>query len=131
MLVKTNAKIRIIYLILAAAFVAAGLLSRKVGSLPDFIGDALWAMLVYCCWRILLPGRSRLISALLALAVSFAVEFSQLISAEWLDKIRSTFIGHMLLGQGFLWTDLIAYTGGVAVILLITTAFGTLRKKGE
>ena len=126
---KYNTKTRILHIVLAAALVAAGLLSRKVGSLPDFIGDALWAMLVYCCWRILLPGKSRLLSAFLALITSFAVEFSQLLSPDWLVRIRSTFLGHMILGQGFKWTDLAAYTGGVAAIFLVTAAIGSLRKK--
>lgn len=128
---KYNTKTRILHILLAAALVAAGLLSRKAGSLPEFIGDSLWAMLVYCCWRILLPGKSRLLSALLALITSFAVEFSQLLSPDWLVRIRSTFLGHMLLGQGFKWTDLGAYAGGVAAIFLITTAIGALRKKHE
>ena len=31
-----------------------GLLSRRVNALPDETGDALWAMMVFCFWRILL-----------------------------------------------------------------------------
>ncbi len=109
--------------------IALGLLSRKVGFLPDCFGDALWAMTVYCCWRIILVNKSRLVSAAAALITSFAVEFSQLLTPDWLVKVRSTFLGHMLLGQGFLWTDLIAYAVGVLIVFLITSALGRLLKK--
>ena len=57
--------------------------------------------------------------AVTALITSYAVEFSQMLSSEWLVKLRSTFLGHMLLGQGFLWIDLIAYTIGIIIIYLI------------
>ena len=79
-------------------------------------------MVMYCCWRIVLVRRKPLVSAACALITSFAVEFSQLIKWGWLVRIRSTTIGHLLLGQGFLWSDLLAYTVGIAVALLCTLA---------
>ncbi len=117
-------KIRICYLCLIALLILAGLLSRKASFLPGCIGDALWAIAVFCCWRIILIDKRRLICAAAALVTSFAVEFSQLLTPEWLVKLRSTFIGHMLLGQGFLWSDLAAYTVGIAVIFTITSLIG-------
>ena len=44
--------------------------------------------------------------------------------------IRSTFLGHMLLGQGFLWSDLLAYTIGIAVIYGLTALIrqGVMKK---
>jgi len=117
---NTSTKIRLIYASAVPLLIALGLLSRKVGFIPDPVGDALWAMTVYCCWRIMLAGKPRIVSAAAALVTSYAVEFSQLLSPDWLVRIRSTFPGHMLLGQGFLWSDLIAYTLGIAVIFLIT-----------
>lgn len=96
-----------------------GLLSRRVNALPDETGDALWAMMVFCFWRILLVNRPLKVVALVALAHAYLVEFSQLLTFPWLVSFRNTFVGHMLLGQGFLWTDLIAYTLGVIVIYLV------------
>ena len=58
-------------------------------------------------------------------AKQFAVEFSQLLNFEWLKAVRSTFIGHMLLGQGFLWSDLLSYTIGVALMTLIAYIINT------
>lgn len=121
---KQSALIRISYACAAAVLIAAGLLSRRVGFIPNCVGDALWAAVVYCGFRFLLPLKSRLLSAGSAIALSYAVEFSQLIKSEWLDGLRSTFIGHMLLGQGFLWSDLAAYTAGAAAALIISCLAG-------
>lgn len=71
-----------------------------------------------------------IISAMAALITSFAIEFSQMLTPDWLVKIRSTFLGHMLLGQGFLWSDLLAYTIGIAVIYGLTALIrqGVMKK---
>ena len=71
-----------------------------------------------------------IISAVAALITSFAIEFSQMLTPDWLVKIRSTFLGHMLLGQGFLWSDLLAYTIGIAVIYGLTALIrqGVMKK---
>ena len=56
---------------------------------------------------------STLAVALAALAFSFAIELSQLYHAPWLDAVRATFVGHLVLGSGFMWGDLIAYALGI------------------
>lgn len=96
--------------------IALGLLSRKVSLLPQETGDALWAMTVFCLMRIVMPKAGLLKVSLMALAISFAVEFSQLIRWQWLVDLRSTTVGHLALGQGFLWKDLVAYTIGIVLI---------------
>lgn len=113
-------KLRICYLAGIAVLIALGLLSRRVKFVPAACGDALWAMMVYCCFRIVLIRKPLVISAAAALIASFAVEFSQMLKPDWLVKIRSTFLGHMLLGQGFLWSDLLAYTIGIAIVYGLT-----------
>ena len=117
---ETVIKLRIFYLSGIAVLIALGLLSRRVKFVPAARGDALWAMMVYCCFRIVLIRKPMIISAVAALITSFAIEFSQMLTPDWLVKIRSTFLGHMLLGQGFLWSDLLAYTIGIAVIYGLT-----------
>ena len=113
-------KLRICYLSGTVVLIALGLLSRRVKFVPAACGDALWAMMVYCCFRIVLIRKPMIISAMAALITSFAIEFSQMLTPDWLVKIRSTFLGHMLLGQGFLWSDLLAYTIGIAVVYGLT-----------
>lgn len=117
---KAHTKKLLKYTSAVIALIALGLLSRRINGIPDACGDALWAMMVFCCWRIVLVIRPLKIVAVVALITSFLVEFSQILSFDWLVRLRSTFLGHMLLGQGFLWIDLLAYTIGIIVIYIIT-----------
>ena len=96
-----------------------GLFSRHINWLPSETGDALWAMMMFCIWRFLLINRNLNFVAIISLICCYAVEFSQLITWQWLVELRKTFIGHMILGQGFLWIDLLAYTIGIACIWLV------------
>ena len=116
---KAHTKKRLQYTIDVIALIALGLLSRRINGIPDACGDALWAMMVFCCWRFVLVSRPLKTVAVVALITSFLVEFSQILSFDWLVRLRSTFLGHMLLGQGFLWIDLLAYTIGVIIIYFI------------
>jgi glycopeptide antibiotics resistance protein len=56
---------------------------------------------------------------ILALAFCFCIEFLQLYQAEWMVGIRRSTLGHYVLGQGFLWSDLGFYTLGVLIALLL------------
>ncbi len=125
---KKETKTRLWYIIGIVILIGLGLLSRKLSFIPDTFSDALWAMVVYCCFRILLIRKRRAVSAAVALLTAFAVEFSQLLSPGWLVRLRSTFMGHMLLGQGFSWTDLAAYTVGILCIFFITAIISGRRK---
>ena len=83
--------------------------------LSKYGGDALWALMVFfivCAVgpRARLPRR-----AVVALGVSFAVEFSQIYTAPWIEAIRRTRLGHLVLGSTFNPPDLLAYTVGVGV----------------
>lgn len=50
---------------------------------------------------------------------SFAIEFSQLYHSPWIDSLRNTRVGGLVLGYGFLWSDLVSYTVGIGVGVLI------------
>ena len=66
--------------------------------------------------------RTRLVAAL---AFASAVECSQLLAFDWLVSLRHTTLGALVLGQGFLWSDLVCYTAGVmlgALSELLVTA---------
>ena len=109
------------YLLATGLVIAAGLASRKFpGLLPAVLGkypgDAFWAMMVFLGLCVLLPVRPALHLAALALAICCAVELSQLYHAAWIDGIRATTVGHLILGSTFNWRDLAAYTAGIAVV---------------
>ncbi|MDQ3816194.1 MAG: DUF2809 domain-containing protein [Acidobacteriota bacterium] len=46
---------------------------------------------------------------------SLAVELSQLYHAPWIDGLRQIRLAALLLGHGFLWSDLVCYGVGVGV----------------
>ena len=112
----------LISLIGIVVLIPLGLYSRHITWLPKETGDALWAMMVFCFWRIILVKSKLRTVAIVSLAHSFIVEFSQLLRWQWLVSFRSTFVGHMMLGQGFLWTDLVAYVIGIIIIYWVFKA---------
>lgn len=106
----------IISLIGIAVLIPLGLISRHINCLPNEVGDALWAMMIFCIWRIILHRKPLTTVAVVSLINSYLVEFSQLITWSFLVEFRKTFLGHVMLGQGFWWVDLVAYTIGIACI---------------
>ncbi len=105
---------------IALGVIAIGLGSRKYPALfpallGKYPGDALWALMVFMGWCILLPcARTRILAAC-ALGTSFAIEFSQLYQAPWINAVRHHPIGHLVLGSTFSWIDLVAYVAGIAL----------------
>jgi hypothetical protein len=101
---------------LVPAIIVAGLLSRRSewvhAAFGKYPGDALWTVMVYCLVAALGPGLSRVSVTSVALLVSFAVEFSQLLRHPWLDSVRGTVLGHLVLGSTFNAPDLAAYAVG-------------------
>ena len=124
---------RIIYLISVAIVMVLGLSSRKyAGYLPEnintYLGDALWAVMIYLFTAVLLHDRKPLQIALVSLLFCYLIEISQLYHAPWIDAIRNTRLGGLVLGFAFLWTDIIAYTIGVGVMLAVESLFIRLKK---
>lgn len=115
---------RVLYFIITSLVMIMGLLSRKFmfifpKNIAPFIGDMFWAMMVYFGFRFLFPKLSLLKSFNIALIFSFGIEISQLYQANWINSIRKTTIGGLVLGHGFLWMDLISYTIGIIIAVII------------
>ena len=124
-------KSRFLYAGAVVLTIILGLCSRKFSAqLPAFVsahfGDALWAAMVYFGIRALLVKRSLPFAALAALLFCFVIEFSQLYQAGWINEIRQTLAGSLILGKGFLPIDLIRYSVGVGIAFLLD--FFLLRK---
>ena len=112
---------RIAYIIAIIITILCGLASRKYSNLlPIFVaenaGDALWAMMVYLGFRFLLVRKSLLIALFFSFLFSFGIEFSQLYQDDWINQIRGTTLGALILGHGFLAVDLIRYTAGIIIV---------------
>lgn len=121
--------VKVKYTILIFIVIAAGLVSRKIHVIPLWIGDLLWALMVYLIVRVLLITSPIKNIAIISLLFSFGIEFSQLYQAPWISQIRQTLPGKLVLGQGFLWGDLVAYIGGVAIGVLLESGLQVMRPK--
>ena len=83
---------------------------RYIHSLPEFIavyaGDTLWALAVFLGIGLILPRVS-----------------------TWIDSIRQTTLGGLILGFGFLWSDLVCYALGVELGVLVETMGGIVSRE--
>lgn len=114
---------RTVYLVFIILVMILGIASRKYGEyLPKFIseysGDILWALMVYLGLGFLFNRNSIRNVALSALIFSYGIEISQLYQAYWINSIRDTTIGSLILGHGFLYSDLLCYTIGIIIGLV-------------
>ena len=110
--------------------IGAGLFLRsRFCTAPPFIekygGDALWALVVFLGIGFLFPRAATFTLAVSALTISWGVEFSQLYHTPWLDALRATLPGKLLLGSTFNLPDLPAYAFGIGIGAMVemTRAF--------
>ena len=112
-------RLRIKYFLLIGVIIILGLLSRRFTVFPMWIGDVLWATMVYFMVRFFFVRPPIIRIALISIIISYAIEFSQLYKAEWIDSLRNTFLGQKILGDTFFWGDLLAYTAGILLGVVI------------
>lgn len=99
----------------AVAVVGVGLVARRWdGWIGDAAGGALWTILVHLLWGIAFPSALPWRLALAAFLSACAVEGLQLVHVGWLDALRATRFGHLVLGSTFVPTDFLAYAAGAA-----------------
>jgi len=116
---KFDSKARWFFLLMIAITIALGLCARLIKKrffhLGDAAGDALWATMVFFILSFITPTMPLWKRILAAITFSFAIEFSQLYHAPWIDRIRKTTPGAIVLGSSFSPSDLVCYVIGVAV----------------
>ena len=115
---------RIISICLIAIVAWLGINSRRHATLlPDFIapyaGDTLWALDVFLGIGLVFPSSATWRVALGAFALTVAVEFSHLYHAPWIDAVRETNLGTLLLGYGFNSSALTSSAIGVGVGMVV------------
>lgn len=113
-----------IYAVWIFIVILLGLASRSNSPLlpsvvKEYAGDTLWALAVYLMVGFLFPRFSILKVAATAGLFSLAIEVSQLYHATWIDDLRRSRLGGLVLGFGFLWSDLICYLAGIGVGVLL------------
>lgn len=123
-LTEARSRKRTWYLIAFVATIAAGLASRRFPHvLPAFLGkypgDALWALMVFFGLGSIFHKISSLRLAIETLCFSFGIEALKLCQSPWLANVRHTTLGHLVFGHVFSWQNLVAYTIGVLVGLMV------------
>ncbi len=83
--------------------------------LSKYGGDALWAHAIFLGAGLCFRHASTLQITLIALGFAWGIEFSQLYHAPWLDQLRSSLPGRLVLGSTFNAPDLLAYGVGIAL----------------
>ena len=114
---------RIFYAVAVLISIVLGLASRYFNTLPNFIvnhaGDTLWAIMVYFLFRFIFVHKSKYTVFSLSFIFCFFIEYSQLYQADWINTIRSTLLGALILGKGFLIVDLIRYFVGIIIAYML------------
>lgn len=83
-----------------------------------YVGDFLVVILIYCFLRSFLRI-SVAAAALVTLLFAYLVEFLQYLNFIYVLNLQHLKLAHLILGNRFEWIDMLAYTLGVAAVLLI------------
>src|SRR3954468_14287354 len=113
-------KRRIVYLLLFIFFIWLALTTRHHPQwfypiVAKYGGDTIWAGDFLFFFRAIFPKTSLLKLAIFNYLFGVADEVSQLWHTPWLDSIRHTTFGRLMLGLGFMWSDLVCYFVGTAI----------------
>lgn len=114
---------RIIYSLIVIVMIVLGIWSKKAHTfipafLNDYIGDSLWAAMIFFCFGFIFDTMNTKKVALGSILFCYIIEFSQIYHADWIDNIRNTTLGRLVLGYTFSWTDLIAYAFGIGIAII-------------
>jgi hypothetical protein len=120
---------RQIFIGLAVVLIVLGLgIRSRQGSFPSCIAayapDALWAMLVFCLVVVCFPHLPTIKAVVVAVAFAYFIEFTQIYQDAWINHLRASRIGSLILGHGFLWSDLVCYSAGITFGATIDILYG-------
>jgi len=111
---------RLIYLVLFVFFTWLAIATRTHSTwfhpfIAEYGGDTIWAGMFLFFLRIFFTKTKLWKLALICFALGVADETLQLYQAPWIESIRHTRIGGLMLGFGFLWSDIICYAVGIII----------------
>lgn len=139
---RNGPSVTVIYVVLIAVTIPLGLASRsRAIPMPDVVrrygGDVLSAVCIFFGIRLVLRYRPRWMAMAGGFGVCVLIELQQLYRGSWLLQLRNDTALGILLGHGFLWSDIASYAvGSVLGVVLgwgVEVAFGTgeLRSPGQ
>jgi hypothetical protein len=110
------------WLLALGGIVAAGLLSRTIHSgsilLDKYLGDALYAAMVYVILRLLRRGKPVLVSAIVIMLVIELLQLTMIPARLYATGHPVLRIAAHVLGTTFSLLDLLAYAVGIAALYL-------------
>lgn len=122
MFTKYYLRHRLLFFINILAIVPLGYIVRFGHILPEFISDAGGGIAYELFWIFLLltiaPRANIRMTAIFVCLATCAIEFLQLYQPPWLQAIRATIPGRLVLGTTFAWSDFPPYFIGSALGLL-------------
>jgi len=123
-LLQARHRKRVWYLLAFGVTIALGLASRRFphllpAALGKYPGDVLWALMVFFGMGAIFIKIPGIQLGCGALAFSFGIEALKLWQTPWLVGLRHTTLGHLVFGHVFSWQNLVAYTVGVLMGLLV------------
>ncbi len=121
---KRRAVRAVVYTGVIAVTIVIGLKSRSSSTdsstlFGQYGGDILWAFMIYWGAALLFFKQTVKLPTAVSFVFSYAIEFSQFCKWEKLMELRATRFGALILGHGFLFSDLICYSIGIAAAVLI------------
>ncbi|MCI4670530.1 MAG: DUF2809 domain-containing protein [Bacteroidia bacterium] len=75
--------------------------------------------MIFWAFRFVFFNKKKRFSAILALLFCFGIELLQFYHAPWIETLRQTTIGGLILGFSFLWSDILCYTIGILIVFSI------------
>ncbi len=113
-------KRRLVYLILFCfcTWLALATRNHKAWFCPIIVtygGDVIWAGMFVFFLRMFFVKTPLWKLALINYILGVLDECSQLITVPWFVAIRQTKLGKLMLGVGFVWSDLVCYAIGTCI----------------
>jgi Protein of unknown function (DUF2809) len=87
--------------------------------IAEYGGDTIWAGMFLFFLRVFFVKIKSWKLALISFGLGVADEVLQLYHAPWIEAIRHTRIGGLMLGFGFLWSDIVCYAVGTLLAFII------------
>ena len=124
---------RMFYFVGFVLILALGFTSRLMDHLlteflETYLPDTLWGLMVFVGLGMLFTKLKTIRVTMFALLFAYGIECSQLLQNAALIEIRNTTFGGLVLGHGFLWSDLVCYTVGIFIGACVETFIQKQRK---
>ena len=109
-------KYRIVVLLSILIIVPLGYAIRFHGSAPEWVNDSFGSIAYEIFWILLVaflfPQASPLWTAVGVCFATCVLEFLQLWHPPFLEAMRATLLGRLVLGNNFAWSDFLSYFMG-------------------